>query len=228
MELRDYGAVVLRYWKLIVSLTAATFVASLVLALVGPAAYKAEYSLAVSTSPEPRTGAYFTYNNYYDWLAAEYLADDLSRLIESQAFAEDVARVLGDASLGSEVSSATRARKTHRILDVTVIAGSPERALAIAQAQEQVLSSKLGEYLAQLKSDNGQVRMINRPTVGRANTTLGLVLQVGLRTLVGLLAGVGLAFLLNYLDGSVRGRREVEQLLGAQVIGEIPAGTGAA
>lgn len=224
MELKEYWAVVQRYWLPVVGLTLATLVASTLFALRGPSAYKAEYTLAVSIAPESKEGQYFTYNAYYEWLSSEYLADDLSRLIESEAFAEDVTQLLGERVEPQGVSQVTRVRKTHRMLDVTITDSSPDRALQIASTQEQVLNAKMGSYLAQLKADNGQVKIINHPRVRRATSPAGMAVEIGLRTLVGLLAGIGIAFLLNYLDGTTRERREVEQIFNAPVLGEIPVG----
>jgi capsular polysaccharide biosynthesis protein len=56
----------------------------------------------------------------------------------------------------------------------------------------------------------------------RANTLFGLVSEIGLRTLIGLIVGIGLAFLLDYLDTSVRSREEAEALLQLPILGEIP------
>lgn len=224
MELREYGAVVGRRWILVAGLTAAVFLIALALALRGPVAYKAEYTLAVSIIPEPRMGPYFTYSNYYEWLTSEYLADDLSKLIESDAFAADVSEVLGSEVDPEAISDVTRARKTHRMLEVAITDSSAQRALDIASAHEQVINTRLGNYLAQLKADNGQVKIINRPTVRRATTALGLIADVGLKTLAGFLAGVGLAFLVEYFDSTVRARREIEQLFGVPVVAEIPLG----
>jgi capsular polysaccharide biosynthesis protein len=224
VELRDYWAVIQRRWLLVLGLGLSTLVASTVLALFGPTAYRAQYTLAVSVVPEPRLGPYFTYNNYYEWLTSEYLADDLSKLIESEAFAEQVGAVLGTPVEPRSVSEVTRVKKTHRMLEVTVSETSASRALDIARAHEQVLNTRMGEFLGQLKAENGYVRMINPPRVQRALTATGLALEVGLRTAVGLLAGIGLAFLLHYLDRTVHERREVEEIIGAPVLGEIPLG----
>jgi len=50
----------------------------------------------------------------------------------------------------------------------------------------------------------------------------GLISEIGLRTLIGLLVGIALAFLLDYLDTSVRSRDDAENLLRLPVVGVIP------
>ena len=42
-----------------------------------------------------------------------------------------------------------------------------------------------------------------------------------LRLVVGLMAGVGLAFLLEYLDNTVKNEQDIEKILGLPVLGTI-------
>jgi capsular polysaccharide biosynthesis protein len=65
------------------------------------------------------------------------------------------------------------------------------------------------------------VTLLDGPAVGAVGPGLRDRLEWPLRIALGLLVGVGLLFLLDYLDTSVRSRREVESL-GLRVIGEIP------
>jgi capsular polysaccharide biosynthesis protein len=48
------------------------------------------------------------------------------------------------------------------------------------------------------------------------------VLNTAVRTGLGLAAGIGLAFLLHYLDTRLRSRTDVEEWLGLPVVGTIP------
>jgi capsular polysaccharide biosynthesis protein len=223
MELRAYGAVLRRRWRLIALITLATFVAATALALRGPGSHTATMRLAISVIPDPRIGDFFKYDSYYSWLGSEYLADDLSEVLKSEAFAQDVSAELGFSVEPTAISDLTRTKKTHRLLDVSVMAADRETALMIAEGFERVLNTKLGEYFAFLQVNNGYVRIINRPKVTRTNSLPLMAAEIGLRTAVGLFAALGLAFLLDYLDDRLRDRRQVETLLGAPVLGEIPA-----
>ena len=95
--------------------------------------------------------------------------------------------------------------------------------MAIAEAYERVLNTKLSEYLAFLQANNGFVRIVNRPKVARTNTLPLTAAEVGLRTMAGLLGAVGLAFLLEYVDDRLRDRRQVESFLCTTVLAEIPS-----
>ena len=223
MELRAYGAVLKRHARLIIVITLATLLVSVVLALRGPSAYTASMRLAISVVPDPRVGDFFKFDSYYSVLTSEYLADDLSELLRSEAFAADVSAEMGNTVEPEAIVNLTRTKKTHRLLDVQVVANNPQTAMAIAEAYERVLNTKLAEYLAFLQSNNGFVRIVNRPRVTRTNTLPLTAAEVGLRTMAGLLGAVGLAFLLEYVDDRLRDRRQVESFLGTKVLAEIPS-----
>ena len=223
MELRAYGTVLKRHAWLIGLITLATLIISVGMALRGPTAYTASMRLAISVVPDPRVGDFFKFDSYYSVLTSEYLADDLSELLRSEAFAADVSAEMGNTVEPDAIVNLTRTKKTHRLLDVQVASGDPETALAIAEAYERVLNTKLSEYLAFLQANNGFVRIVNRPRVSRTNTLPLTVAEIGLRTMAGFLGAVGLAFLLEYVDDRLRDRRQVESFLGTTVLAEIPS-----
>ena len=223
MELRAYGAVLKRHARLIGLITLATLILSVAMALRGPSAYTASMRLAISVVPDPRVGDFFKFDSYYSVLTSEYLADDLSELLRSEAFAADVSAEMGNAVEPEAIVNLTRTKKTHRLLDVQIVSNSPQTAIAIAEAYERVLNTKLSEYLAFLQANNGFVRIVNRPRVARTNTLPLTAAEVGLRTMAGLIGAVGLAFLLEYVDDRLRDRRQVESFLGTTVLAEIPS-----
>jgi capsular polysaccharide biosynthesis protein len=52
-----------------------------------------------------------------------------------------------------------------------------------------------------------------------------VALDIGLKTLLGLLLGLALIFAVDYLDPSVRDARDVQRTLGLDVLAEIPNAT---
>ncbi|NTU81160.1 MAG: hypothetical protein HGA45_17555, partial [Chloroflexales bacterium] len=68
-----------------------------------------------------------------------------------------------------------------------------------------------------------QVAILDPPgEAARLGGPRDLVREVGLRVALALAAGLGLAFLANYLDDRLRSPRQAEQWLGARVLGVIP------
>jgi capsular polysaccharide biosynthesis protein len=223
MELRAYAAVLRRHARLIGLITLATLIVSIGLALRGPSAYTATMRLAISVVPDPRVGDFFKYDSYYSVLTSEYLADDLSELLRSEAIAADVSAEMGQTVEPESIVNLTRTKKTHRLLDIQIAGSDPQSALAIAQAYERVINTKLSNYLAFMQANNGFVRIVNQPKVTRTNTLPLTAAEIGLRTMAGLIGAVGLAFLLEYIDDRLRDRRQVESFLGTTVLAEIPS-----
>jgi capsular polysaccharide biosynthesis protein len=181
----------------------------------------ANLRLTVGIVPEAGDGKFYTYDRYYSWLAAEYLADDLSEVIKSRAFADDVSKRLGGQVAAGQIQGATNPQKLHRILTVSVSAGAEQQALDIAGAIADTLRENGGKYLAQLSSQNAAISVIDPPALVPAGPSLRDKLDLPLRFILALAAALGLVFLLDYLDDSVRGAGDIESI-GLAVLGEIP------
>jgi succinoglycan biosynthesis transport protein ExoP len=225
VELRDYVAAVQRRWPIVAIVTLLAILVGAFFTLRGPRAYESTIRLAVSAGADARgdTPPYVYYRDYYAWLSSEYLADDLSEIIKSDAFATDVKQALNQNVESGAIRQVIRTKKTHRILEVTVQASTEEQTARLATAIDQVIQTQGKKYLAQLASPNNQIARIDEPAVHPATTTSSVALDIGLRGLVGLLAGLLLAAAAEYLDSRLTSAREVERSLGLRVLGEIPA-----
>jgi capsular polysaccharide biosynthesis protein len=230
MELREYWSIIRRRWWLPVGIGLIALIASTVVGIRGASAFKTDMRLAVSTIPtqDPNAEKYFD-PTYYSNLDSEYLADDMSEFMTSRAFADEVHRELATSSTPTDVDietimSATRTKKTHRFIDITITTPTFEEGSAIAGSISRILSdpSHVAQYLTALTAYKTQMEIVTPPVTHRANTLVGLISEIALRTLIGVLVGVGLAFLLDYLDQSVRTREEAERLLEMPVLAEIP------
>ena len=230
MELREYWNIVRRRWWLPAAITLVALLASTVVGVRGAAAYKTDMRLAVSTIPTPDPNSVLYYDPiYYSNLDSEYLADDMSELLTSRAFADEVKRELATSSTPVDIDpltivNATRTKKTHRFIDITLTTATFEEGDMIAGSISRILSdpAHLAIYLKALTAYNTQMVMVTPPVTHRANTPVGLISEIALRTVIGLLVGIGLAFLIDYVDPSVRSREEAEAVLQMPVLGEIP------
>jgi len=230
MELREYWSIIRRRWWLPVSLMLVALVASTVVGVRGASAYKTDMRLAVSTIPTPDPNGVLYYDpTYYSNLDSEYLADDMSEFMTSRAFADEVHREMAAGSTPYDVDidtimTATRAKKTHRFIDITLTTSTFDEGQAIAGSISRILSdpNHVSQYLTALTAYHAQMEIVTPPVTHRANTLFGLISEIGLRTVIGLLVGIGLAFLIDYVDPSVRTREEAERVLELPVLGEIP------
>jgi len=230
MELREYWSIIRRRWWLPVAVTLVALIASTAVGVRGAAAYKTDMRLAVSTIPTSDPGSALGYDPiYYSNLDSEYLADDMSELMTSRAFADDVKRELATSSTPYNVDietivNATRTKKTHRFIDITITTPTFEEGDAIAGSISRILSdpAHLAMYLKALTAYNTQMVIVTPAVTHRANTIAGLISEIGLRTIIGLIVGIGAALLVDYVDPSLRSRQEAEMLLQVPVLGEIP------
>ena len=226
MELRQYGYIVWKRVWIIVALLVIVLIGSLALRVKPPPLYQATLRFTVGVPPESRTGNYYTYDRYYTWLTSEYIADDFSEVVKSQAFAQDVSAILAErqedviVSAGA-IQGSTVAEKQHRILTVRITWGDPGQLQAIADAIEEALRENSNKYFAQLGSAGATVYIMDKSPPMAVGQSLRERLDLPIRLFLALLAGVALAFLLDYLDDTVRDRAELEEM-GITVVGEIP------
>jgi len=225
MEFREVTAILRRRWFIVVAVTGLAFLVAGVLAFRGPRAFEGTTRIVVSvgeTSRPGETGPYPYYRDYYNWLSSEYLADDLSEIVKSDAFAGDVAAQLGDQISKSAIREVVRTRKTHRILEITVVGAQADQVRRMANGIADVIQQKGGNYLAQLAAGTGKIVVLDQPDVKPSTTTGSQMADIALRTLLGLLAGLFLAFAIDYIDPTIVSPREAERTLGLPILGEIP------
>jgi len=222
MELCLYWQIIRkRLWIIVLLLVVLTL--SYVAVEHGQAAtYTANMRFVVGLRPESNVEHNYTYDRYYTWLTAEYLIDDLAEVVKSQVFAQDVATLAGVAVPPGSIQGATAAGKLHRILTVSITWHDPDELSRIANAVVQVLRERGGSYFAQLTTENTVISLIDPPAVVKVAPSLRQRLDLPLRLILALFLGIVLAFLLDYIDDTVRHRADLEQL-GIVILAQVPA-----
>jgi capsular polysaccharide biosynthesis protein len=151
------------------------------------------------------------------WLASEYLADDLSEVLKGGDFAARIGQQVGlDVHAGVIFAS-----REHRIMTVTVTWSERGQAQAIAEAVGAAIEDGGAGYFPQLAGVEAKAVLIDGPGIGMVGRSLKDKLDLPLRLLLALLAGVALAFLWDYLDDTIRERADLDSM-GLPVLGEIP------
>lgn len=225
MELRDYARVIWRYGGLIAALVLGVGVGSWVLRAQPAPLYQASvrFTIGVNAPAATQVSGYDPILTSYQ--ASEYIRDDFVEIIKSDAFAEDVNAVLlqmgaGDVKVSKGNIGAT-IEKQRRLMSMTITWHDAAQAQLIAQAAVKNLSENNAKYFAQLGASGASVAVIDKPVAYRVGASWREQLEIPLRVLLALLAGIALAFILDYLDTSVRDARDLEAL-GLRVLGEIP------
>lgn len=227
MELRDYARVLFRYWWLIVLFVVVVGVGSWIFRAQPAPQYSASVRFTIGVdAPAPKdvTGYDPILTSYQ---ASEYIRDDFVEIIQSDVFADDVNAILkkqgvtgvaiGRGNLGAAIE------KQRRLMSLSVTWGNAEQAQKIAEAAVKNLTENNAKYFAQLGATGASITVIDHPVVSQVGRSLRDQMDIPIRVLIALLAGVALAFILDYLDTAVRDARDVESL-GLKVVGEIPRG----
>ncbi|HRE46200.1 MAG TPA: hypothetical protein PLD47_00610 [Aggregatilineales bacterium] len=226
MELLSLWRVVRRWWWLI---ALPTLIAFLLALPALPAALRpaASYTVGVrfSASQPPQRGATFEDQSYIPWLASEYAVINLAAWVKTDSFAREVCAILAtggmlieaDAIRGAIASDAVRS-----IMGVYLTWTDAKALETIMAAAIRALQTKASAYFPQLAAAETQIIPLDAVIVVPVATPLTARLAPFLRVLIGFVAGVGLAFLAEYLDPRLRGRREAETALGLPIVGEIP------
>lgn len=224
MELRQYWHIV---WKRIwipALLLAVVLVVSLVLRRPTSPQYQASGRVLVDVPPleavegmgfDPRLTAP---------QATEYLVDDFTQFVSSQVVADAVSQRLANQGIQvppGVLQSSTASEQIHRVVTIRVTWADPDEALAIINAAVEVLKQEAPAYFGRLGLEQPQVTLFDGPGVSPVPPSLSERLDLPVRLLLALLAGIALAFLLDYVDDSIRGRQDLEGL-GIHVLAEVP------
>jgi capsular polysaccharide biosynthesis protein len=227
MELRRYWSIVWRYLPIVIGLPLIVGLGSTILFFTHPLSYKATIQLQVVLTPSQANDPnFYTYANYYNFLATEYAIDDLVEVVNGNVFADAVRQTLQGPDFNlplkvDDVRGAIVARRQHRVLFVDVSTGDRARSMAIARAVGVTLARDPLKYFA--KGDLGQnIIPIDDPIVAHSNRVTG-AFRVALQTAVALFAGLALAFLLAYLNDRIRDPADVREALALPVLGQLPA-----
>lgn len=226
MELRQIWRVIWKRLWIPVLLVVVVAGVSLFTRQPPPTTYTSSLRFTVGVALQEAT-ANNNEDTYFAWLASEHLADDLSVVVSSQMFAADVTRHL--AAMGStlqvppgSISGVTIAEKQHRILQLNLAWGNPDELTEIGQATVVALKRDSPKYFAQFGTPDALISVIDEPGPPTpVPPTLTQRLDLPVRLLVALVAGIALVFLLDYLDTSIRNSAELEGL-DVSVLAELP------
>jgi hypothetical protein len=231
MELREYWRIFARRWWL-AFLPALVIVAYTLLTYQKPPTlFQAHMNFAAGLPLEEQSEGY-AYDGYYNWLTSEYIANGLSDMVRRERFAAAIsARLIengvsmpdGAPIPSGAIQGALASDNAQSLFVIYITWGDPDTLLAIADAVTLELTENAGDYFPQLSDlPMPPARRVDAPAPGAVPPSLrsqltGPVLRIGL----GWVVGLGLVFLLHYLDPTIRERAELEAL-GYAVIGEIP------
>jgi capsular polysaccharide biosynthesis protein len=159
---------------------------------------------------------------YYAWLTSEYVVNGLTDWTQSGAFAEAVSERMAERGRPTPPGAVRVAADNARsMLTLSLSHQDPELLALLMEAAITVLQEENAQGLPLLDGETAVVVQLDDPVVTPVPAGLRAQLDLPLRILLALGAGVGLALLAEYLDPTIRDRTAVDELE-IPILGEIP------
>lgn len=142
-------------------------------------------------------------------------------IIKSPAILDKVAEQLDLDKTGQQLNAqiSVASEQNSQVVNLVVQDADPQRAADIANTTAEVFKKEIKNIM---NVDN--VSILAEASVGEHQSPVKPqpLLNIAIALVVGLMAGVGIAFLLEYLDNTVKTESDIEQLLNLPVLGAIP------
>lgn len=252
MELRDYWSIIRRrLWiiLLIVIIVALYSGYQYYKLRKTPGALKTTQSQVTLLIGLQATSGVTIHSNYSDYVSvSESIADEytIGPTLTSPSFDHLVyQQILADENQSSShpdlgglqegnIGGTLSAGRFHSLVTVTATWPNAAGAQALARAVGEVTTAHINEYLDYVVNNNSSLATNTRPVVAAkvvtpataavtvAGSSASKPTLLAALLIVGLIIGIALAFLLEYLDDRIRRTNDVVQLLQLPVYGEIP------
>ena len=220
LELRQYWEVLRKRWKIVVTLPLIALLISGVLSFfVIQPSYEASTTMIVGMKASELGQGAEKMLDYNVLIANQQLAKSYAPIAQSRTVEQAVIKYL---NLPFTVEKLDRMIDVNQVkdtelLEIKVTSTVPGQATAISNTMAQEFSMAVIEMK---KVDF--VSIVDSAVIPDKPVKPNKILNVLIAFVVGLMASVGLVFLLEYLDNTLKTSSDVENQLGIPVLGIIP------
>ncbi|MGM9973535.1 MAG: YveK family protein [Clostridiaceae bacterium] len=217
MELREYFQIIKKRWLLVVVIT---LLASLISALVSyffiKPTYKADISVIIGSTSSVGDESGQSYN---DVLMYQKIVQSYTEIAKTRLVAEDVIDTLNlDMSSSQLIGMISVSVKSNtEILNIMVKADDAALARSIANQYAKSLKKVSMEIR---NVDN--VQLMDDAVMPTSPDSPRPLLNIAIAFFLGLMLSVGIIFLIEYLDSTIKSQEELERLFNVPVLGAIP------
>lgn len=178
------------------------------------------------TAAQPPTGEELGYEDagYFPWLASEYVVNGLTDWVRTSSFATEVSNGLAERNIEIEagvIRGVIAADNARSVMQLFLTWPDHDQLQAMAEVAVNVLQNRNAVYFPQFAVEPAQVialdEIILTPVAPPLTNRFGPLVQIAL----GLVAGIALAVIVEYLDDTVYSRDDLETL-SLPILGEIP------
>lgn len=218
MELQEYLSILKKRWSLLVVITLlTTLISGIASYFIIKPTYKSDISVIIQK--QDNTDVKNTSMNYNDLMMYQQLVKTYSEFVKSRSVGEDTIQKLNlnmkVEQLQSMISVAPQG--TTEFLTITVSSKDAKQAMVIANQ----LALSLKEVSKNVKkSDN--VEILDQAQMPISPESPKPKLNMAIAFFLGLMVSVGVIFLLEHLDNTIKTPEDIERLMDVPVIGAIP------
>lgn len=217
MELKEYLAILRKRLLMIVVITLCSVLISAVMSyFILKPIYKANISVLIGKSQNTTTNSS---NNYSDLLLYQNSVKTYSILATSRKVAEDVIYKLSLNMKPEEVISMISATPNSSTEFMTLTVKAKDAKLAQDIANQ--LAKSLRNVSIDIKKEDA-VQLVDDAMLPSSPDSPKPTLNLAISVVVGILVSIGIAFIIEYIDNTIKSQEELERLLELPVIGLIP------
>lgn len=219
ISLQEIAYALKKRWKLIVLITiVATLVSAILSFFVIKPQYEAKTKLFIGKQETQENNAY----NNSDVMMYQQLMKTYAELVKTSDL---VTKAVKSANLDynqKEIKgilnnlNVTPSADT-QILDLSYKGEDPKEVLKFTEAITNEFISESKELIP-----NGNVQVIQKPQLPEKPVSPNKKLNILIAFVLGIMVGVGVVLLLEYLDNTFKSREELEKTLDLPIIGAIP------
>jgi capsular polysaccharide biosynthesis protein len=220
IDLRQYWEIVRKRWLIVVAIPLiAALTSGIVSFFIIKPSYEASTTLIVGkkASEEGQAAAQMLDNSVL--LANQQLAKTYATIAQSRTVEESVIKDLNLPLTVDQLDKLVSIDqvKTTEILEIKISNTDPKLAASIANT----MATEFSKAVIEIKKVDS-VSIVDKAVTPDIPIKPNKKLNILIAFVVGLMASIGLAFLLEYLDNTIKTSNDVENLLGIPVLGIIP------
>ena len=220
LDLVAYFNVIRKRWLLVAALPLIAALTSAIISFfILKPVYQASTTLVVGKKAEATNQQPSQLLDYNVLLANQQLAKTYETIAKSRTVEAAVISQLGLGLKQEEFDQKVTVNsvKNTEVLEIDVTDNNPQLAAKIADT----LADKFSQAVIQIKKVDS-VSIVDKAAVPDKPIKPKKALNVLIAFVVGLMVSIGIAFLLEYLDNTVKDAKDVESALGLPVLGSIP------
>ena len=217
LDLRDIFHIIRKRMKMIILITlACTLVSGIVSFYLIKPSYESNTSIIVG-KPE---GTSKTQTEYNDVMLYQKLIQTYQEIATSRVVADQTANILGNAYTAEAIQRAVTVtpQTDTQILNIKAANRDPVEAAKVSSA----VSKAFIEQSKIVFPTGGDIQVMDAATVPVSAVSPNKKMNLAIAFLVGLMGSMGLAFVLEMMDRTIKTEDEVERYIGVPVIGMIP------